>query len=112
MNAVQNINLSWNEVKEKCSKGVWKNIWPDLRKGGGTGYSVDMNEIVELAKQTSLDEVNVEDVEEIVQETTASLSNNELKELADQEEHKNIEGSDNEEELSTAFLKFSLTTTT
>ncbi|GFQ86702.1 hypothetical protein TNCT_236331 [Trichonephila clavata] len=74
-----------------------------------------MNERVELgAKQTSLDEVNVEDFEEIVQETAASLSNEELKELADQEEQKNIESSDSKEkkELSTAFLKTSLTTIT
>ncbi|GFY47793.1 hypothetical protein TNIN_223721 [Trichonephila inaurata madagascariensis] len=70
-------NLSWNEVTEKCLKGVWKNIQPDLSKGGNT---VDTNEIVELAKQTSLDEVNVEDVEE----KAASLSNDELKELVDQ----------------------------
>jgi len=34
-----------------------------------------LEEIVELAKQTGLDEVNVKDVEEIVQETAASLSN-------------------------------------
>ncbi|XP_035206901.1 plasminogen activator inhibitor 1 RNA-binding protein-like [Stegodyphus dumicola] len=47
-----------------------------------------MNEIVELAKQTGVDEVNV-DVEEIMQETATSLSN-EFKELADKE-HKNIE---------------------
>ncbi|GFW18181.1 hypothetical protein TNCV_4007211 [Trichonephila clavipes] len=66
-----------------------------------------MKEIVELTKQTSLDVVNVEDIGEIVKETAASLSNDELKELADQEEHKNIESSDSEEEqkeLSTALL--------
>ncbi|GFW81631.1 hypothetical protein TNCV_2883081 [Trichonephila clavipes] len=56
-----------------------------------------MDEIVELAKLTGLDEVNVEDVEEIVQET-ASLSNEELKELTEQEENKNIHGSDFKEE--------------
>ncbi|GFQ96888.1 uncharacterized protein TNCT_25381 [Trichonephila clavata] len=73
-----------------------------------------MNKIVELAKQTTLDEVNVEDVKEIVQEKAASLSNNELKELVNQE-HKNNESSDSEEEqkeLPTAFLKTSLTTVT
>jgi len=42
-----------------------------------------MEEIVELAKQTGLDEVNVEDVEEIVQETAVSLSNDELKKLTE-----------------------------
>lgn len=50
-----------------------------------------------VAKQTSLDEVNVEDIEEVVQEME-SLSNDELKELAEQEEHKNIENSDSEKE--------------
>ncbi|GFQ89439.1 tigger transposable element-derived protein 1-like [Trichonephila clavata] len=47
MNAVESTNLSWNEVTEKCLKGVWKNIWLDLNKGGDTGHSVDMNKIVE-----------------------------------------------------------------
>lgn len=74
-----------------------------------------VEEIVELAKQTGLDEVNVEDIEEIVQETAASLSNDELKELTEQEENKNIDSSDFEEEqkeLSMAFVKRSLTTIT
>ncbi|GFY46123.1 tigger transposable element-derived protein 1-like [Trichonephila inaurata madagascariensis] len=111
MNAVENINLSWNEITKRSLKGVWKNIWLDLR--AKTLDTVDMDEIVELAKQTGLDEVNVEDVEEIVQETPASLSNDELKELTEQEENKNIDSSDFEEgqkELSMAFLKRSLTT--
>lgn len=119
MNAVENINLSWNEITERSLKGVWKNIWPDLSKSEDIGHSVDMDEIVEeiveLAKQTGLDEVNVEDVEEIVQETAASLSNDELKELTEQEENKNIDSSDFEEEqkeLSMAFVKKSLTTIT
>lgn len=119
MNAVENINLSWNEITERSLKGVWKNIWPDLSKSEDIGHSVDMDEIVEeiveLAKQTGLDEVNVEDVEEIVvQETAASLSNDELKELTEQEENK-IDSSDFEEEqkeLSMAFVKRSLTTIT
>ncbi|GFS45619.1 hypothetical protein TNIN_313711 [Trichonephila inaurata madagascariensis] len=72
-----------------------------------------VEKIVELVKQTSLDEVNVEDVEEIVQETAANLSNDELKELNEQEENKSIDSSDFEEEqkeLSMAFVKKSLTT--
>ncbi|CAK9814153.1 Tigger transposable element-derived protein 1 [Anthophora plagiata] len=119
MNAVENINLSWNEITERSLKGVWKNIWPDLSKSEDIGHSVDMDEIVEeiveLAKQTGLDEVNVEDVEEIVQQTAAGLSNDELKELTEQEENKNIDSSDFEEEqkeLSMAFVKRSLTTIT
>ncbi|GFU69963.1 uncharacterized protein TNCV_3980571 [Trichonephila clavipes] len=74
-----------------------------------------MDEIVELAKQTGLDKVIVEDVEEIVQETAASLSNDEFKELTEQEENKNIDSSyfeGEQKELSTAFVKRSLTTIT
>lgn len=119
MDAVANISLSWNEITKTSLKGVWKNIWPDLSKSEDIGHSVDMDEIVEeiveLAKQSGLDEVNVEDVEEMVQETAASLSNDELKELTEQEENKNIESSDFEEEqkeLSMAFVKRSLTTIT
>jgi len=119
MNALENINLSWNEITERSLKGVWKNVWPDLSKSEDIGHSVDMDEImdeiVELAKQTNLDEVNVKDVEEIVQETAASLFNDELKELTKQEENKNIDSSDFEEErkeLSMAFVKGSLTTIT
>ncbi|GFW05710.1 c2H2-type domain-containing protein [Trichonephila clavipes] len=54
MNAVANINLSGNEITERSLKGVWKNIWPDLSKSEDIGHSVDMNEIVELAKQIGL----------------------------------------------------------
>ncbi|GFR05794.1 hypothetical protein TNCT_646371 [Trichonephila clavata] len=78
-------------------RGVEEHL-ADLSTGGDTGLCADMNEIVELAKQISLHEVNVKHVEKIVQETASSLSNDELKELADQEEHKNIESSDSEEE--------------
>ena len=70
---------------------------------------------MELAKQTGLDEINVKEVEEIVQETAASLSNDELKELTEQEENKSIDSIDFEEErkeLSMAFVKRSLTTIT
>ena len=50
MDAVDNINLSWNEVTEKCLKGVWKNVWPELSKDADTRESiVDVDEIVKLA---------------------------------------------------------------
>uniref|UniRef100_T1IFU6 Uncharacterized protein n=1 Tax=Rhodnius prolixus TaxID=13249 RepID=T1IFU6_RHOPR len=71
--------------------------------------------IANVVRRVNDDEVNVEDVEEIVQETAASLSNDELKKLTEQEENKNIESSDFEEEkkeLSMAFVKRRLTTIT
>lgn len=64
---------------------MWKNIWPDLYKNDDTGdFVIDINEMVKLG----LDEVNVADLQEILPETAEHLSNNELKELIDQEEHK------------------------
>ena len=51
-----------NEVTKRSLKGVWKNIWPDLSKSKDIEHSVDMDEIVELVKQTGLGEVNVEDI--------------------------------------------------
>ena len=53
---------------------------------------------------------NVENVEEIVQETAASLYNDELKELTKQEENKTIDISsrdfeEEQKELSVAFVK-------
>ncbi|GFQ83295.1 hypothetical protein TNCT_306071 [Trichonephila clavata] len=56
-------------------EGARKNIWSDLSKGVEAGHSFEMNEIVELAKQTSLDGVNVENVEEILQETAKLWTN-------------------------------------
>ena len=116
LDAVENINLSWNEVTEKCLKGVWKKIWPDLNKEDDTlQENVNINEIVELAKQTGIGEVDVQDLEEILEEKAESFSNDELSELAHHEEHENIDSSDSEEErkeLSTAFLKSSLDTIT
>lgn len=119
MNAVENINLFLNEIIKRSLKGVQKNIWPDLSNSKHIGHSVDMDEIVEeiveFAKQTGLDEVNMEDVKEIVRETAASLSNDEFKELIEQEENKNIDKSHFEKEqkeLSMAFVKRSLATIT
>ena len=59
----------------------------------------------------------MEDVEEIVQETAASFSNDELKKLTEHEENKNIERrnrdfKEEQKELSMAFVKRSLTTIT
>ncbi|GFW17781.1 tigger transposable element-derived protein 1-like [Trichonephila clavipes] len=108
MNAVENINLSWNEITERSLKGVWENIWPDLSQSEDIGHSVVMDEIVELAKQTGLDEANMEDVKEIVQEIVASPSNDELEELTMQEENKNIDRSyfkEEQKELLMVFVK-------
>ena len=111
MDAVDNINLSWNEVTKKCLKGVWKNVWPELSKDVDTRESIDdVDEIVKLANETGSDNINAQDIEELLQVTTGeSLSNDDLKELVEQQvnEDDEISVSEDEEqkELSTDFLK-------
>ena len=111
MDAVDNINLSWNEVTEKCLKGEWKNVWPELSKDVDTRESiVDVDEIVKLANETGLDNINAQDIEELLQVTICeSLSNDDLKELVEQQVHEDDEISVSEDEeqkeLSTGFLK-------
>ncbi|KAK2578211.1 hypothetical protein KPH14_000945 [Odynerus spinipes] len=115
IDAVENIQLSWNEVTEKCLKGVWKNVWPDLSKDADSTTRVDVNEIVELANKAGLDNINTQDIEELLQVPIGeSLSNDDLKELVEQQVHKDDEFSVSEDEeqkeLATNFLKTSLTT--
>ena len=100
MDAVDNINLSWNEVTEKCLKGVWKNVWPELSKDVDTRESiVDVDEIVKLANETGLDNINAQDIEDLLQVTTGeSLSNDDLKELVEQQVHEDDEISVSEDE--------------
>lgn len=60
MDALENINLLWNEVTLDCFKGLWGNIWPDLSKYCNTrDFVVDINDIAELIKQTGSDKVTV-----------------------------------------------------
>ncbi|XP_067119167.1 tigger transposable element-derived protein 1-like [Centruroides vittatus] len=91
MDAVDNINLSWNEVTEKCLK--------------------------RLANVTGLDNINAQDIEELLQVTTGeSFSNDDLKGLVEQQVHEDDEISVSEDEeqkeLSPDFLKKSLATIT
>lgn len=69
---IQNINIYSNDVTLKCLNRVPETICPGLNTDDDTRDSVvDMNEILKLAKQTCLDEVNIH--EGILQETTESL---------------------------------------
>ncbi|GBM84526.1 hypothetical protein AVEN_246183-1 [Araneus ventricosus] len=74
MVAVDNINLSWNELTNKYLKGVWKNVWLELRKYVGSKESI-VHEIITLSNETGWI-ISVQDIEEILQVTTGeSLSN-------------------------------------
>lgn len=63
-------------------KKVWKNIWPKLSKDVDTRkFIVDADEVVKLANEMLLDNINVQDIDELFQVTTdKSLSNDVLKE--------------------------------
>ncbi|XP_067121983.1 tigger transposable element-derived protein 1-like [Centruroides vittatus] len=98
MDAVDNINLSWNEVTEKC-------------------FERSMEECMAGAKQGWLDNINAQDIEELLQVTTGeSFSDDDLKELVEQQVHEDDEISVSEDEeqkeLSTDFLKKSLASIT
>ena len=115
MDAVDNINFSWNEVTEKCLKGVWKNVLSkdvDIRES-----IVDVGEIVRIANETGLDNINAQDIEELLQVRTGeSFSNDDPKQLVEQQVHEDDEISVSEDEeqteLPTDFLKKSLATIT
>ena len=115
MDAVDNINFSWNEVTEKCLKGAWKNVWPQISKDVDKRESiVDVEEIVRIANGTGLDNVNAQDIEELLQ--GESFSDDDLKQLVEQQvrEDDEISVSEDEEqtELATDFLKKSLASIT
>jgi hypothetical protein len=83
MNAINNIRAAWNEVTPNCiNGGVWKK--PKARNNfvGVEEESVVQN-IVELASEAGLEDVNDDDVEEWLQSHGESLINDELRELAE-----------------------------
>ena len=94
---VDNINLSWNKVTEKCLKWVWKNVWPELSKDVRIKESiVDVDEIVKLANETVLD------IEKLLQVTTGA---DHLNELVEQQVHQDDEISFSEEDQQKVLSK-------
>ncbi len=80
-----------------------------LSKNVDTREYIVVNEIVKLAGQTGLDNINAQDIDEIFQVTTGeSPSNDDLKELVEQvdlDDEVSISEDEEQKELSTDFLK-------
>jgi hypothetical protein len=78
MKGIRNIVAVWEEVTTNCMNSSWKKLWPqachDFRRFEENEAAV-ANDIVELAIQLGMDEVDIGNVQELLQ---TSLTNEEL----------------------------------
>jgi hypothetical protein len=84
MKSIRNIVAAWEEVTTNCMNSSWKKLWPetchDFRRFEENEAAV-VNDIVELANQLGMDEVDIDNVQELVQSHQTSPTNEELVEL-------------------------------
>ena len=91
MKAIENIKAHWDEVAENCMKGAWKKLWSDactyslICDDDIVHLPVIINDIVKLANEGRMHDVNVEDVEELIEYHGEDLAIDELQELAEQQ---------------------------
>lgn len=113
MDAIGNIDIAWQEVTEKCMNGVWKKIWPEVSQDSQREEPI-VDQIVNLMNSAGLEDIEEHDVEELLQVSGESLTNDDLQELAEQGIEADSENSDSEseepKELATGFLSKSLIT--
>ncbi|CAM2116375.1 unnamed protein product [Caretta caretta] len=83
LNGVENIDTSWEEVTSQCMNGIWRCAWPDAVHSfiGFDAVPALKQEIVKLAKDVGLEEVEDDDVEELLESHAEQLTNEELTEL-------------------------------
>ncbi|XP_051885228.1 tigger transposable element-derived protein 1-like [Pristis pectinata] len=84
MKAIENISASWAEVTSVCMNNVWRKLWPEVcgdSVGCEEGEQVIISDIVQLAAQAGLDEVDADDVVELLRSHGDGLTNEELQEL-------------------------------
>ena len=74
--------------KAACMNRVWKKLWPeectDILECDEEIVPAAINDIIELASEWMMQNVNAEDVEELLQYHSESVSIEELQELAQQ----------------------------
>lgn len=123
MNAIDNIDAAWKEITPRCMTSAWKKIMPQSCAGTENDDerpSSVIENIVQLANEIGLEEVNEDDVEELLQSHGEELTNEELEEIASQCKLHVPGDADMEEgneetpkkELTTEFLSNSLATIT
>lgn len=115
MNAIDNIKLAWDEVTENAVNGVWKKLWPEICKNYIAERSI-IDSIVDLANDIGLLDVREEEVKEWLQQDGESLSNEDLRDLSEQDVQIKLETlfstEETKRELETDFLSVSVTTIT
>jgi hypothetical protein len=87
MKAVRNIKTAWDEVSTSCMKRSWKNIWLDACNDSNNSeenVTPIINDIIHLANQLGMDEVDSGKVQELLQSYETGLTNEELMELEQQ----------------------------
>ncbi|XP_066489716.1 tigger transposable element-derived protein 1-like [Tiliqua scincoides] len=111
MHAIENISMSWKEVTSSCMNGVWCKMWPEACydfNGFADASSDITRDIVNLANEAGMDEVDAEDVEELLNSHGEELTKEELEEIENQhaaeEEEDEMEGAPPVRNLTTAML--------
>ena len=65
MKAIDNIKAAWDDVTDNCMKGVWKKLWPEACTDSIISdddiVPAIINDIVKLANEGRMHDVNVED---------------------------------------------------
>lgn len=105
MVSVDRFNLAWNEVTEKCIKGVWRYRYPDLSKDSDQKIIVHIDKITKLANETDKGDPDVQDIEKSLNVNRENLTNEESAEQ--QEGHEEDEISDSKNEYKRIFQQIS-----
>ena len=67
--AIQNINLSWRELKKTCMNGVWREIWPEcVRKETEEVDALPSvrRELAELAREANFEGMEEDDINNLL----------------------------------------------
>jgi hypothetical protein len=87
MKGIRNIVAAWDEVTANCMNSSWKKLWSEAChdfRGFEENEAAVTSNIVELANQLGMDEVDIDNVQELLQSHQTSLTNEELVQLEQQ----------------------------
>ncbi|GBP09269.1 Tigger transposable element-derived protein 1 [Eumeta japonica] len=82
MKAIENIHLSWEEVKASSMKGSWRQLWPELVNGEEDVIIDDVpnvsNELANLAREAGSNGMEEGDINELLLSHDKELDNENL----------------------------------
>jgi hypothetical protein len=70
MKGIRNIVAAWEEVTTNCMNSSWKKLWPKVChdfRGFEENEAAIANDIVELANQLGMDEVDIDNMQKLFQ---------------------------------------------